>query len=134
MDKEEKIQYWLDISLYDLETAIVMLKGKRFLYVGFMCHQVIEKVLKAYYLCVYEKNAPYTHDLSYLAQESLIYEDFSEDQKNFIDLLEPLNIESRYPKYKERLLKTLNYKKCKDIYNKTKEMYQWIKRKSLKRL
>lgn len=46
----EKIQYWIDIAEYDLETAKVMLEGKRFLYVGFMCHQVIEKVLKGYYV------------------------------------------------------------------------------------
>lgn len=46
----EKIQYWIDIAEYDLETAKVMLEGKRFLYVGFMCHQVIEKILKGYYV------------------------------------------------------------------------------------
>ena len=41
----EKIQYWIDIAEYDLETAKVMLEGKRFLYVGFMCHQVTEKMI-----------------------------------------------------------------------------------------
>ena len=46
----EKIQYWIDIAEYDLETARVMLEGRRFLYVGFMCHQVIEKALKGYYV------------------------------------------------------------------------------------
>ncbi len=48
----EKVLYWIDIAEYDMETAKVMLEGKRFLYVGFMCHQVIEKILKGY-LCVY---------------------------------------------------------------------------------
>lgn len=32
---------------YDLETAKAMLDTKRHLYVGFMCHQTIEKGLKA---------------------------------------------------------------------------------------
>lgn len=41
----EKINYWIEIAEYDLETARVMLEGRRFLYVGFMCHQVIEKVM-----------------------------------------------------------------------------------------
>jgi len=44
---DEKIRYWLDISEYDLATAGAMLKTERYLYVGFMCHQAIEKILKA---------------------------------------------------------------------------------------
>ncbi len=43
MDINEKIKYWIDIAEYDLETAKAMLSTKRYLYVGFMCHQVIEK-------------------------------------------------------------------------------------------
>ena len=43
---EQKAGYWLDLAAYDLETADVMLRGKRYLYVGFMCHQVVEKSLK----------------------------------------------------------------------------------------
>ena len=49
MNKEERVKYWVDIAEYDFETAKVMLKGGRRLYVAFMCHQVIEKTLKAYY-------------------------------------------------------------------------------------
>jgi HEPN domain-containing protein len=39
-------KYWLEIASYDLKTAEAMLNSKRFLYVGFMCHQSIEKILK----------------------------------------------------------------------------------------
>lgn len=45
---KERIEYWLDIANYDLETAEAMLQSKRYLYVGFMCHQVVEKSIKAY--------------------------------------------------------------------------------------
>ena len=48
MNVDEKVEYWLDIASYDLKTAQAMLRTKRFLYVGFMCHQVIEKALKKY--------------------------------------------------------------------------------------
>lgn len=44
MDK--KVKYWLDLAKYDLETAKAMLDTKRYLYVGFMCHQTIAKGLK----------------------------------------------------------------------------------------
>ena len=43
----DKTSYWLEIADYDLETAKAMLETGRYLYVGFMCHQVIEKTLKA---------------------------------------------------------------------------------------
>jgi hypothetical protein len=46
---EGKIKYWIDLSDYDLETAEAMLTSKRYLYVGFMCHQTIEKAFKAYF-------------------------------------------------------------------------------------
>jgi HEPN domain-containing protein len=35
----DKTEYWLDLAKYDLETAKAMLYSKRYLYVGFMCHQ-----------------------------------------------------------------------------------------------
>lgn len=43
MDKEEKVKYWLDLVDYDLDTAEALYNGERWLYVAFMCHQVIEK-------------------------------------------------------------------------------------------
>ena len=44
---EDKSEYWIEIAEYDLETAKAMQDTSRFLYVGFMCHQVVEKSLKA---------------------------------------------------------------------------------------
>jgi len=41
MTTEEQITYWIELSDYDLETASAMLQTQRYLYVGFMCHQVI---------------------------------------------------------------------------------------------
>jgi HEPN domain-containing protein len=54
---------------------------------------------------------------------------FSEVQKDFIDQIEPLNIEARYPSHKERLLKSLTESKCNEIIEKTKEIQKWIKEK-----
>lgn len=51
MEIRDKVKYWLKLAEYDLDTAKVMLNGGRYLYVGFMCHQVIEKMLKGY--CVF---------------------------------------------------------------------------------
>jgi HEPN domain-containing protein len=124
---DDKAQYWIEISDYDLETAEAMLQSKRYLYVGFMCHQAIEKIFKAFFTKLKSETAPFSHSLSYLAKKGDFYESFSEDQKDFIDQLEPLNIEARYPSHKERLMKSLTDEKCKEILKNTKELQQWIK-------
>ena len=126
---ESKTKYWIDLSDYDLETAEAMLHTKRFLYVGYMCHQTIEKAFKAYYTKLKSETVPYTHNLSYLAKKGEFYELLSSQQKEFIDQIEPLNIEARYPSHKERLLKSLTDLKCNEIIQGTKELQKWIKEK-----
>jgi len=109
-----------------------MLDGKRFLYVGFMCHQVIEKILKAYYTFRLEEVPPFIHNLTILAKKSDIYDDMSESQQEFIIYLEPLNIKARYPSYKDKLFKTLTEKKCEQILKKTGDLFQWVKKRLIK--
>jgi HEPN domain-containing protein len=124
---DDKVNYWKDISDYDLASA--MLNSKRYLYVGFMCHQTIEKIFKAYYSKLKSEVAPFSHSLSYIARKGDFYDIFSEDQKDFIDQLEPLNIEARYPSHKERLMKSLTHEKCKELIEKTQQLQEWIKSK-----
>jgi len=123
---EKTVRYWVDIANYDLKTAYAMLKSKRYLYVGFMCHQSIEKLLKAYYVKRLKDIPPYTHNLLLLAEKSGIYQYFSEEQKDLLDELEPLNIEARYPKNKKILFRILSNEKCKIIIKETEELFKWI--------
>ena len=44
----DRISYWKDLATYDIDTAEAMYVTRRWLYVGFMCHQVLEKIIKAY--------------------------------------------------------------------------------------
>lgn len=126
---DDKVNYWIELSDYDLETAEAMYQSKRYLYVGFMCHQTIEKVFKAYYTKLKVETAPFSHSLSYLAKKGDFYDEFSDYQKDFIDQIEPLNIEARYPSHKERLLRSLTDAKCIEIVHETKKLQQWIKEK-----
>jgi HEPN domain-containing protein len=126
---DSKVKYWIDLSDYDYDTALAMLQSERYLYVGFMCHQTIEKILKAYFNSQSNEPAPYTHSLSYIAKKTNLYDIFTEEQKDFIDILEPLNIEARYPSHKERLLKSLTKEKCESILQNTKILQTWIKEK-----
>ena len=100
-----KVKYWVEISTYDMETAEAMLQSKRYLYVGFMAH---------------------SHSLSLLAKKSNIYSSFSEEQKDFIDILEPLNIEARCPTHKQQLSDSLSLDRCSEILYNAKELQKWI--------
>ncbi|OHB50924.1 MAG: DNA-binding protein [Planctomycetes bacterium GWF2_40_8] len=123
---EETIKYWTDLSNYDLETANAMLITKRFLYVGFMAHQTIEKILKAYFVKLRNEVPLYTHNLLLLAEETELQNELSEKQLELLEKLIPLNIEARYPKYKEELLRSLTQEKCELILKETKEFQEWI--------
>ena len=125
----EKITYWMEMSDYDFDTANAMFETKRYLYVGFMCHQVIEKILKAYWAKVSNEPPLKIHSLSRLAEKTELDKQLSEEQLEFIDLLEPLNIEARYPSYKERLIKSLDTNRCKELLQQTDELRIWIKNK-----
>lgn len=125
----DKVTYWIEMSDYDFDTAKAMLETKRYLYVAFMCHQTIEKILKAYWSNVLEEPPLKIHSLSRLAEKSGLDKDMSEEQTDFIDELEPLNIEARYPSYKERLMKSLTSDRCKELIEQTDKLRTWIKSK-----
>ena len=125
--QQDKVKYWVELADYDFDTALAMLETKRFLYVGFMCHQVIEKMLKAYWSNVLEEPALKIHSLSRLAEKSGLDKEMSEEQTDFIDALEPLNIEARYPSYKERLMNTLTEDRCRELIKQTDKLRLWIK-------
>ena len=79
MNQKEKIQYWVELSDYDFETSEAMFISKRYLYVGFMCHQTIGKILKAYFVSNNIDNPPYTHNLSYLSEKTGLLDQLTED-------------------------------------------------------
>jgi len=130
MDTKKKIEYWLDIAYYDLASAKAMLESKRFLYVGFLCHQVVEKCLKAYFWHTQNKEPPYSHNLLLLSEESRFDECADEEHFSLFNELMPLNIQARYPEDRELLLKSLTARKCEELYKKTRKFYAWIKKLS----
>src|SRR4030043_1721572 len=128
MNKQKSINYWFNMSDYDLKTAQVMLDGRRYLYVGFMCHQVIEKALKGLYVKQHNRIPPYTHNLFTLCADLNLV--LTEEHQDFFIKLNPLNIEARYPEMKEKLGKAINKKKAYVLLEKTRSIYKWLKSKN----
>ena len=125
----DNVQYWCEVSDYDLETAEAMFRTGRWLYVGFMCHQALEKVFKAYWSRKKEEPAPFTHNLLNLAQSCGLAQLLSDGQRAFVSEVMPLNIEARYPSYKQSIGDSLSEERCKTLIEKTKELQKWVKTK-----
>ncbi|MCX7736598.1 MAG: HEPN domain-containing protein [Candidatus Kapabacteria bacterium] len=94
-----------------------------------MCQQSVEKALKALYTKIYKEIPPKTHSLSYLIDKIGIEEEMSDYFSEIVDKLEPLNIEARYPTYKDEIFELLTKEYCQTIYKQTSELLIWIKSK-----
>ena len=56
---KDSISNWIKSSNYDIRTAEHMLKTRRYIYVLFMCHLSVEKLLKALYDELVKSHIPY---------------------------------------------------------------------------
>ena len=130
MSNFNKAEYWFDGVEYDLQTARAMLETRRFLYVGFMCHQAVEKALKGCFVTRKpDEELPYIHKLVRLANLSELSSEMEGEQLDFLDELSPLNVGTRYPEEKERLLQSLTPSYCRELLSKTEELCRWIRKK-----
>ena len=125
----DKVEYWLELCDDDLEAAKAMLKSKKFLWTGFICHLVAEKALKAAIANITNEAPPKTHDLPKLANKTNIYGDMSDAHKKLLTKLTPLNIEARYPEYKEKIGALLTESYCDKLLEETEGLLCWIKEK-----
>jgi len=127
MTKNEIVNFWLEKSEMELETATIMYNSGHYLYTGVMCHQAIEKILKAYYIHIKDERHPHTHNLHSLMTETGINENASTDQKNVITKLNPLYIEARYEDYKKKISSLLTKDYCRTLLTETEGLHNWIK-------
>jgi len=122
------VEYWVERSQYDLDTAKIMLDTGRYLYVVYMCQQAVEKILKAFIAQLGKENFP-IHNLNRLAEIAMISNELTSEQFNFLAELTPYHIEARYGDYKESLSEIINEKKAEQVYQKTREIHKWIYQK-----
>ena len=125
----DKVDYWLELCDDDLKAAKAMLKSENFLWAGFICHLVAEKALKAAIASIIKEVPPKTHDLPKLANKTGICGDLPEAYRNLLNKLTPLQIETRYPEYKEKISELLTEKYCVDLLKETEGFLCWIKKK-----
>jgi HEPN domain-containing protein len=116
---------WIALADYDLETARHMFATARYLYVIFLCHLALEKLLKAHVTEITRAVPIKTHDLIYLVKKCDLQ--LPENQLDFIGKINTASIPTRYPDDLQRSLKEYPKSVAKDYLNQTMEIMQWLK-------
>ena len=129
MSNKERATKWLTIVKEDLSVAEDLFKTGHWLYVAFMCHQVIEKTLKAYWCVCRDDDPPYIHDHKRIAQGCGLFTQMNDSQKDFLDTIKTMNIEARYQEYKDNVASSLDREKAAELLDNTKLLYSWILQK-----
>ena len=120
------VRNWAATANYDLRTAEAMYKAGRYLYVVFMCHLAIEKMLKAILAQKYPEDVPpKIHNLIHLAQKTEIA--LPDNLKDFFQRIDNVSVATRYPEDLRTLSKELDQDMAQKILTETKRMIKWLK-------
>jgi HEPN domain-containing protein len=106
-----------------------MLKAGRYLYVGFMCHQSIEKLLKGIYSNKYNTVPPRIHNLAKLLKLVGLDKEIPQDLLEFLNELNPLNIATRYPDEDFDLIKDIDHDYATALLKNCGRLFTWLKGK-----
>jgi HEPN domain-containing protein len=112
------------LAEYDLETARHMSETGRYLYVVFLCHFALEKMLKA---CVTESTQEIpakTHDLIYLIKKSGL--ELPIEMLEFIGKINTASIPTRYPEDLQRALKEYPRTVVENYLTRAEQVIQWL--------
>lgn len=117
------IAFWKKCALDNLKTAEAMLKGKRYNFAMFMCHQTLECALKALYVFVRKDRPPYVHKLPRLLNELEFVVPKNVDR--VILEADAHYIKTRY--LEDRFnTKIYNRKNAFALFGETKEALKWL--------
>lgn len=139
MKSQSKYDYWCMLCDYDIETIKVLIEGKRWVYVAFLCQQAVERQLKGIYVYHIGKEAPKSHSLPFIFSKIMYSEKFMENiNKDFFrttkDKHEDIMVElmfyymSDYPfSYKRFSERFIDSKLAQTLYKQTIETIEWLR-------
>jgi len=139
VQKSEKYGYWLMLADYDMDTIQVLIDGERWVYVTYLCQQAVERQLKGMYVYYTGKEAPKTHNVSFLFKKIMATPDFSAqaDLPRFIsgqDDCEDFLIDvmfyymSDYPfSYKNIMARFVEKEVALELYGRTVKILEWLR-------
>jgi len=118
----KQMEYWINSTEIDLETAELLIQNNKYLPGLFFCHLVIEKAIKYQVVKVTHSIPPKSHNLIYLIELSNL--NISDDYERFLGVLMKYQLSGRYPDYNPYIPD----KNVVDGYlEKTREILKWLK-------
>jgi HEPN domain-containing protein len=116
---------WVAWAEYDLETARHMLATGRYLYVVFLCHLALEKILKAHVTEITQSFPAKTHDLIYLVKKGEVA--LPQNLLDFIGRINTASIPTRYPEDLQLAIQEYPESVARDYLDQTKKALIWLK-------
>lgn len=117
---------WLKQSDYDIKTAEAMFVAKRYVYVVFMCHLSIEKILKGLYQKKLGSVPPKVHNLLFLIETVGLT--LPDDLYEVVFSLNRTSIPTRYPDDLKKMQKDYPRQKTGKLLVQCKEVLKWLKK------
>ena len=102
-----------------------MLTTGRFLYVVFMCHLTLEKMLKAHFTEATQSVPTKTHDLIYLVKKSGLA--LPQAHFEFIGKINNASVPTRYPEDLQKMIAQYPDFIARDYLEKTEEVLQLLR-------
>ena len=103
-----------------------MLKSGRYIYVIFMCHLSLEKMLKAITTEITQKISPKSHNLIYLLKLGNIK--IPPELFDFMAKINNASIVTRYPEDFSKILEAYPKNVAEEYFCKTKEVIECLKK------
>ncbi|HSO85634.1 MAG TPA: HEPN domain-containing protein [Draconibacterium sp.] len=125
IDIKKIYNHWITTSDNDFITMVNLYDSKDYHWSLFIGHIVIEKLLKACVVKQLNDHAPFTHDLTKLANISGI--SFPEELLDWLDTISTFNMNARYDSYKEAFYKKCTLEFTSEWIEKIKTLREWIK-------
>ena len=124
--KSEAVDFWINKSRYDLNAAKAMYNTQIYLYTGFLCHQTVEKALKAYFIHLFDEKQPQTHNLEHLADLCKLSDKMDSSMSQTLHKLKPLYTATRYEDDGDKISDMLTKPFCKKLLMETEALLDWI--------
>ena len=125
MTQGELIDYWLKAAEDSWETALGLVKLKKYHHALFFCHLALEKILKCLVFKKTDSHALPIHDLVKLAEQAGIF--LTEGQRKDLEEITTWNIQARYDTVKRAFYKK-STEKFTDLWTKkVGELFLWFK-------
>jgi len=127
-DKIRQVQYWRATADDDLEAIDLLFQGGKFVHALFFTHLALEKILKAHWVNNNPQNVPpKTHNLTILYEKTGL--DLTEEDTDFMQMMNVFQIEGRYPDYLNSLHKTTKKQEAQAIISQAKVIFQCLREK-----